>query len=92
MDAKKEAADKLISVLMRMGYPREFGTLIVQELHSEKMMNRMTSYLLKAKPDRPEDIVDEMLAIKSETEQWIRKKKAEHTNRKINEYLNRPDE
>ena len=55
-------------------------------------MNRMTSYLLKAKPDRPEDIVDEMLAIKSDTEQWIRKKKAEYTNRKINEYLNRPDE
>ena len=92
MDAKKEAADKLISVLMRMGYPREFGALITQELHSEKMINRMTSYLLKAKPDRPEEIVDEMLAIKSDTEQWIRKKKAEYTNRKINEYLNRPDE
>ncbi|MCR5450969.1 MAG: hypothetical protein K6F23_16400 [Solobacterium sp.] len=92
MDAKKEAADKLISVLMRMGYPREFGTVIAQELHSEKMINRMTSYLIKAKPDRPEEIVDEMLAIKSDVEQWIRKKKAEHTNRKINEYLNRPDE
>ncbi|MBQ1532047.1 MAG: hypothetical protein IIZ57_07915 [Solobacterium sp.] len=92
MDAKKEAADKLISVLMRMGYPREFGALITQELHSEKMINRMTSYLLKAKPGRPEEIVDEMLAIKSDTEQWIRKKKAEYTNRKINEYLNRPDE
>ena len=39
MDAKKEAADKLISVLMRMGYPREFGALITQELHSEKMIN-----------------------------------------------------
>lgn len=92
MDSKKEAADKLIGILMRMGYPREFGILIAQELSGEKSMNRMTSYLLKAKPDRPEEIVDEMLAIKSDTERWIRKKKAEYTNRKINEYLNRPDD
>ncbi len=92
MDEKQEAAEKLTGVLMRMGYPREFGTVIAQELNSEKMISRMTSYLLKAKPNRPEDIVDEMLAIKSETEQWIRKKKAEYTNRKINEYLNRRDD
>lgn len=92
MNAKQEAEETLVSVLVRMGYPQEFGRALSAELGSEKMMKRMTAYLLKAGPQRPEDIVDEMLAIRSDTERWIRKKRAEYNNRKINEYLNRPDD
>ena len=43
---------------------------------------------LSAQPRTEEDIVDEMLAIMSDRDTWIRKKEAEFYNQKYNEYLN----
>ena len=51
----------------------------------------MTGYLRNVEKLRPEDIVDEMLAIKSDFERWQNKKITEYNNRKINEYLNRTE-
>ena len=48
----------------------------------------MIGYLLSARPRNEEEIVDEMLAIMSDRDAWIRKKEAEFANQKYNEYLN----
>lgn len=88
--AGNDAMQDLIRILEQMGYPREFGIAIGNELHSEKMIMRMCGYLRSAKPKRPEDIVDEMLAIKSDVDRWVSKKKAEYTNSRLNEYMNMP--
>ena len=92
MDQREKAAEELTGILCRRGYPEEFGRLIASELRTEKQIRRMIAYLLRIKNQRPEDIVDEMLAIKSDFERWQSKKISEYNNRKINEYLNRTDE
>ena len=48
----------------------------------------MISYILEFKPERPEDIADEMLAIQADIEKWKEKKTAEYYNGKYNELLN----
>lgn len=79
---------ELIDILVRMGFSAELGEAIAANLRTEKPMNRMIGYLLSAQPRTEEDIVDEMLAIMSDRDTWIRKKEAEFYNQKYNEYLN----
>ena len=47
----------------------------------------MIGYLLQGKPSRIEDIVDEMLAIKSDFASYRQKKITEYNNAKYNELL-----
>ena len=79
---------ELINILSRMGFSAELGEAIAANLRTEKPMSRMIGYLLSAQPRTEEDIVDEMLAIMSDRDTWIRKKEAEYYNQKYNEYLN----
>ena len=79
---------ELTDILVRMGFSAELGEAIAANLRTEKPMNRMIGYLLSAQPRTEEDIVDEMLAIMSDRDTWIRKKEAEFYNQKYNEYLN----
>ena len=83
----KAAYCELIGTIVRMGYPEEFGKLIARNLGSEKTMRRMTAYLHSARPRSAEEIADEMLAIMSDRERWIRRKKAEEANARYNELL-----
>ena len=83
----KEAYRELIGTIVKMGYPEEFGQVIAKNLGSEKTMRRMTAYLHNAKPRSAEEIADEMLAIMSDRERWIKKKEAEEANAKYNELL-----
>lgn len=79
---------ELINILSRMGFSAELGEAIAANLRTEKPMSRMIGYLLSAQPRTEEDIVDEMLAIMSDRDTWIKKKEAEYYNQKYNEYLN----
>ena len=83
----KAAYRELIETLVRMGYPEELGRAIAKNLGSEKTMRRMTAYLCSAKPRSAEEIVDEMLAIMSDRERWIQKKKAQEANAEYNKLL-----
>ena len=83
----KAAYRDLIETIVRMGYPEELGKAVAKNLGSEKTMRRMTAYLHSARPRSAEEIVDEMLAIMSDRERWIKKKEAEQANAKYNELL-----
>ena len=83
----REAYRELLEAIVRMGYPEEFGKAIARNLGSEKTMRRMTAYLYSARPRSAEEIADEMLAIMSDRERWIRKKEAEEANARYNELL-----
>ena len=83
----KAAYRELIETIVRMGYPEELGRAVAKNLGSEKTMRRMTAYLHSARPRSAEEIVDEMLAIMSDRERWIRKKEAEQANARYNELL-----
>ena len=88
MEIRKRKKRELIDILIRMGFSAELGEAIAANLRTEKPMNRMIGYLLSAQPRTEENIVDEMLAIMSDRDTWIRKKEAEFYNQKYNEYLN----
>ena len=78
---------QLISIIKTSGFPAEFGCILAPGLHTEKQMKRMIGYLLQGKPSRIEDIVDEMLAIKSDFASYRQKKITEYNNAKYNELL-----
>lgn len=81
------AKDRLIGVIVDLGFPEEFGYEIAKGLGSPKAMDRMRSYLLQARPKNPETIVDEMLAIRAEIDSWREKKRSEEANARYNELL-----
>lgn len=85
---KERVKGELIALLVGMGYPGAFGEMIASGLGSESTMRRMIGYLKGAKPDNPEDIADEMLAICADRDSWIRKKSSEYYNSKLNIYMN----
>ena len=77
--------EQLIRQITRMGHPEEFGRMIADSLGTEKTMRRLSSNLTKTGYQSAEQIADEMLAILSDRERWIEKKKNEYYNRKYNQ-------
>ncbi len=82
-----QARDNLVYTVTELGFPEDFGHLIAKELGSPKAMERMTVYLENVKPRSTVDIVDEMLAIKSDIEAWRELKASREANAKYNEIL-----
>ena len=70
----------------------ELANAIAKNLHSSKMIDRMIVYLNCVKPKSADEIVDEMLALMSDRDRWIKKKEAEYCNGKNNEWMNRKNE
>ena len=87
MDRREIVYQDLVRTIVRMGYPKEFGIVIADNLRTEKTMGRMIGYLKQANPGSADEIADEMLAIMEDRERWIRKKTAEYYNSKYNELL-----
>ena len=83
----KAAYRDLIETIVHLGYPEDLGKAIAKNLGSEKTMRRMTAYLCAAEPRSAEEIADEMLAIMSDRERWIKKKEAEQANASYNAML-----
>lgn len=86
-ESRAEACRELCETVRRMGYPEQFGRDIAKNLGSEKMIRRMISYLHQASPRSAEEIADEMLAIMSDREAWVKKKQAQEANAAYNEMM-----
>ncbi len=84
----KNCREELMTVLEYLGYPREFGLLLISELKYDKAVTRLLSYIRQFRPGSAEVIADEMLAIKSDFEKYKDKAVAEHCNMKYNEMMN----
>lgn len=77
---------ELYRVLMERGYPRELCSKIAyQYMNTDYTATRMLGYLYRVSNPRVEDVVDEMLAILSDREEWIRKKELEHAQAVMND-------
>lgn len=91
MDANQrqwsEARDELVGIIIKLGFPEEFGNEIAKSLGNPKAIRRMSSYLRQAMPKDMESIVDEMLAIRSEIDAWKSKKMSEDANSRYNDVL-----
>ncbi len=80
---------KMTDALVSLGHPAELADELAKNLGSPKAMSRMTSYLQYVKPVKVELVVDEMLAICSDIQNWRDKKASEEANVRYNEVLNR---
>lgn len=90
-EAGREAASRgLTCAIEQLGYPEEFGMVLAGELRTEPAIRRMTAYLRQARPQSPEEIADEMLAIVTDRNRWAEQKKSEYYNAKVTEFYNRP--
>lgn len=75
-----DAYRRMAHAVEHLGYPVEFAQVMAGELRSDNAMDRMAVYLERADPGSPEEIADEMLAIISERDRWIERKRAEEAN------------
>ena len=83
----KDAYAGLRAAIISLGFPEELAVAISKNLGWPKAMRRITAYLYYAKPNRPELIVDEMLAIREEILNWKAKKASQAANIAYNELL-----
>ena len=76
---------ELYHVLCEKGYPDDFCKEIAyRQMNTDYTATRMLGYLYRVSNPRPEDVVDEMLAILTDREAIIQKKELEHAQATIN--------
>lgn len=80
--------DYLAGAVASLGFPEELADLLARQLGSPKAIDRMTSYLEKARPGSLEMIIDEMLAICAEIDAWREKKESREAQEGYNRWLN----
>ena len=77
--------DELYDALQLKGYPEDFCREIAyRQKNTDYTATRMLGYLYRISEPRPEDVVDEMLAILSDRNAIIQKKELEHAQTTIN--------
>ena len=77
--------DELYDALQLKGYPEDFCREIAyRQMNTDYTATRMLGYLYRISEPRPEDVVDEMLAILSDRNAIIQKKDLEHAQTTIN--------
>ena len=82
----KTRNDELYHVLKEKGYPEDFCfDIAYKQLNTDYTATRMLGYLYRITDPRPEDVVDEMLAILSDRNAIIQKKELEHAQATINQ-------
>lgn len=81
----KSRSDELYNALKEKGYVEEFCREIAyRQMNTDYTATRMLGYLYRVSQPRPEDVVDEMIAILSDREAIIQKKELEHAQASIN--------
>ena len=81
-----ERTDELYKVLLTKGYPKELcAEIAYKNLNTDYTATRMLGYLYRYTEPRMEDVIDEMIAILSDREEFRKKKEMERTQAAINE-------
>ena len=76
---------EVYDALKEKGYPDDFCREIAyKQMNTDYTATRMLGYLYRVSNPRPEDVVDEMLAILSDRNAIIQKKELEHAQATIN--------
>lgn len=82
---ESDRSNELYKALKGKGYPDDFCREIAyRQMNTDYTATRMLGYLYRVSQSRPEDVVDEMLAILSDREAIIQKKEMEAAQAKIN--------
>ena len=83
MDSRK--SDAIYEILLQKGFAESLCREIAyRQMNTDYTATRMLGYLYRISEPRPEDVVDEMLAILSDRNAIIQKKELEHAQTTIN--------
>lgn len=85
MKPRSEKSLELCSLMLKKGYPREFCEAVSGELNTDYTAARMIGYINAEPYTTMEILADEMLAILSDRDTFIKKKEAEYAQAKLNE-------
>ena len=85
MKPRTEISMQLYNLMMERGYPENLCDLVTRNLNTDYTATRMLGYLYRISDPRPEDVVDEMLAIFSDRDAVMQKKELEHAQATINQ-------
>lgn len=85
MKARTEISMQLYQMMLDRGYPENLCNLVTRNLNTDYTATRMIGYLSHYSSLPEVEVVDEMLAILSDRDAIIKKKKAEQAQAKINE-------
>ena len=83
MKPLSESSKMLFRMMLDKGYPEKFCTLICSELNTDYTAGRMMGYLSHYTDLPMPEVVDEMLAILSDRDRFIKKKESEIAQSKI---------
>ena len=83
-----QARNRLAGTITSLGFPEEFADLLAKQLGSPKAIDRMTDWLYHVRPRSVEMVVDEMLAICSDIEEWKKKKESQEAQWGYTRWLN----
>ena len=87
MKPRSEKSLKLYNILLERGYPEGFCYEVTANLNTDWTAERMMGYLRHYDKLPPEDVADEVLAILSDRERIMKKKRSEETNARLNRIL-----
>lgn len=79
------ARAELERAVVGLGLPAELAGVLARELRGEGSLRRMSAYLREVRPNRMEDIADELLAITFECDVWSERKASEESNHRFYE-------
>ena len=85
MKQRTELSMQLYDMLLERGYHEKLCDAITQRLNTDYTATRMIGYLSHYSNLPEEEIVDEMIAILTERDAFIKKKETEHAQATINE-------
>ena len=88
--AKARAYRELAAAIVDLGFPEEFAEVLAGELGGESSMRRMAAYLRGARPQSPEQIADELVAIVEQRDRWREKAMSERAQATMTSFYNRP--
>lgn len=81
-----ERTDELYKILLSKGYPKKLcAEIAYKNMNTDYTATRMLGYLYRISNPRIEDLIDEMLAILSDRNAIIQKKKLEQAQSVIND-------
>lgn len=85
MKPRTEISMQLYNLMMERGYPENLCDLVTRNLNTDYTATRMIGYLSHYSDLPDVEVVDEMLAILSDRNELIKKKKSEQAQARISE-------
>lgn len=85
------ARSRLIHAARVAGFPAEFGMALAEFLGGPATMERMTSYLVRMRPQSMEEAADEAVTLVEQRSRWVEQARSEEANAAYTRWVNRPD-